>query len=213
MGSAPPAALRCAELLAALSLALDLGLGQLIEHFLRTCLLAVRLGQHMGGSTEDLHDIYYLALIQHLGCTAYADDTAALFGDDLIANAWLIRTDQGQPLEILRAVLQHVGTTEPLLQRSCQFLHVMLRLPSSSEVASGPCEDGQRLAERIRLGGRIQVALGQIYTCNEWFKCSVEFRTVLASYIIQRTVSLSPIVTSRFIVLSVLVQPWLRYCA
>ena len=48
----------------------------------------------MGVSAEDLHDIYYLALIQHLGCTAYADDTATLFGDDLVANAWLIRTDQ-----------------------------------------------------------------------------------------------------------------------
>jgi hypothetical protein len=74
--------LRLAELIASLSLAIDLGLGQLMENFLRTCLLAVRLGKVLGVSEQDLVDIYYLGLIQHLGCTAYADETAAIFGDE-----------------------------------------------------------------------------------------------------------------------------------
>jgi HD-GYP domain-containing protein (c-di-GMP phosphodiesterase class II) len=39
-----------------------------------------------------------------------------------------------------------------------------MSLPAkSAEIASGICEVGQRLAERIGLGERIQVALGQIY--------------------------------------------------
>jgi HD-GYP domain-containing protein (c-di-GMP phosphodiesterase class II) len=156
--------LRRAELLAALSLALDLGLGQPMENFLRTCLLAVRLGRLLGVSAEDLHDIYYLALIQHLGCTAYADETAAIFGDDLSANAWLLQIDQENPAEVLRALIQHVGADAPLLQRSRQLLHALMRLPAKrGEVASGHCEVGQRLAERIGLGEQLQVALGQIY--------------------------------------------------
>jgi hypothetical protein len=40
--------LRLAELLAAFSLAMDLGLGQPMEHVLRSWLIAVRLGDHVG---------------------------------------------------------------------------------------------------------------------------------------------------------------------
>ena len=58
MNQTPLVSLRRAELLAALSLALDLGLGQPMENFLRTCLLAVRLGRLIEASAEDLHDIY-----------------------------------------------------------------------------------------------------------------------------------------------------------
>src|ERR1700730_6855076 len=85
--------IRLAELIGALSIAIDLGLGQPMEKFLRTCLLGVRLGKLLSSSEEDLTDIYYLGLIQHLGCTAYADDTAAVFGDDIEANTWLFTTD------------------------------------------------------------------------------------------------------------------------
>jgi hypothetical protein len=50
--------LRLAELLAALLLAIDLGLGQTMEKYLRTCLLAVRLGKLLGTGEEDLAAIY-----------------------------------------------------------------------------------------------------------------------------------------------------------
>jgi HD-GYP domain-containing protein (c-di-GMP phosphodiesterase class II) len=164
MNQTPVAALRLAELIAALSLALDLGLGQPMEHGLRTCLLAVRLGTILGVSAENLADIYYLALIQHLGCTAYADETAAIFGDDLAANAWLLRTDQGHPTELVRALLQHVGAGESALRRTRRILNALITLPrKAAEVAIGHCEVGQRLAERIGVGARVQAALGQIY--------------------------------------------------
>ena len=48
MGAASSGRLRLAELIAALSLAIDLGLGQPMAHVLRTCLLAVRLGRALG---------------------------------------------------------------------------------------------------------------------------------------------------------------------
>src|SRR5579859_7820111 len=58
--------LRLAELLASLSLAIDLALGQPMESLLRICLLAVGLGKKLCVSEQDLLDIYYLALIQYL---------------------------------------------------------------------------------------------------------------------------------------------------
>src|SRR5215831_10697337 len=75
--------LRMAELLTSLSLAIDLGVGQPMEWVLRSCLLAVRLGEALGLSVHDCQDAYYLSLLRHVGCTATASGDAALFGDEL----------------------------------------------------------------------------------------------------------------------------------
>ncbi len=48
--------LRLAELIAALSPATDLGMGQPMEHALRACLLAVRLGEALGLTESELAD-------------------------------------------------------------------------------------------------------------------------------------------------------------
>ena len=74
------AELRLAELVTALSLATDLGMGQPMEHALRTCLLSQRLGEALGLGPARLHDVYYVALLRFLGCTADAHETAAAVG-------------------------------------------------------------------------------------------------------------------------------------
>src|SRR2546426_7827329 len=52
MRPATPDRLRLAELVAALSLATDLGMGQPMAHALRTCLFAIALGRALGFHTE-----------------------------------------------------------------------------------------------------------------------------------------------------------------
>jgi hypothetical protein len=64
--------LRLAELMAALSLATDLGMGQPQEQAIRTCLIAIAIGDRLGLSAVDLSDVYYVALLRFLGCTADA---------------------------------------------------------------------------------------------------------------------------------------------
>lgn len=55
--------LRFAELLGALSLATDLGMGQPLEHALRTCLVALQLGDRLGLRPAELSDVYHVALL------------------------------------------------------------------------------------------------------------------------------------------------------
>ena len=75
---------RLAELLAALSLAIDLGMGQKQEHVLRTCLLAVTLARQLDLNTAAISAVYYVTLLRLVGCTADAHETAFLAaGDDL----------------------------------------------------------------------------------------------------------------------------------
>src|SRR5213595_3111815 len=87
--SSSESSLRVAELIAALSLATDLGLGQPLEHALRSAIISVRLGDLMGLSEAELSQAYYLALLRFVGCTAAADDMASVFGDEIAARSWM----------------------------------------------------------------------------------------------------------------------------
>src|SRR5438045_6385138 len=76
---------RLAELVCALSLATDLGMGQPMEQALRTCLISMRLGAELGMAPAELADLYHVALLRFLGCTADAHETARAVGGDEIA--------------------------------------------------------------------------------------------------------------------------------
>ena len=68
--SAPTAAkrVRLAELLAALSLGTDLGMGQPMEHVLRQCHISMRFADRAGVDVSDRSVVYYTALLAWVGC-------------------------------------------------------------------------------------------------------------------------------------------------
>jgi response regulator RpfG family c-di-GMP phosphodiesterase/DNA-binding CsgD family transcriptional regulator len=77
------AAPRLVEVVAALSLATDLGLGQPMEHGLRSCLIATRLAEALDLATADREAIYWVTLLAMAGCTGDSSEMTALFGDDI----------------------------------------------------------------------------------------------------------------------------------
>jgi hypothetical protein len=78
---------RLAELVAALSLGIDLGFGQPMEHVLRQTLIALRLGERIGLGEEDRAVVYYAALLVNVGCHTDAHEQAKWFGDDIALRA------------------------------------------------------------------------------------------------------------------------------
>ncbi|MGN6577612.1 MAG: HD domain-containing phosphohydrolase [Nocardioides sp.] len=76
-----------AELLAAYSLATDLGLGQPMEHLLRSWRIAARLGAHVGLPDDEQAALFYVAMLSWVGCVADAPEVAASFGDDIAFRA------------------------------------------------------------------------------------------------------------------------------
>ena len=72
---------RRAELLAALSLAIDLGLGQPLEHMLRSCLIAMGLADLVGADALERDTAYYGGLLAWIGCHADSQEYAELFGE------------------------------------------------------------------------------------------------------------------------------------
>jgi HD-GYP domain-containing protein (c-di-GMP phosphodiesterase class II) len=74
---------RLAELVATLSLGIDLGFGQPMEHVLRQCLIALRIGEQLGLDEDGRATIYYTALLVNVGCHTDAHEQAKWFGDDI----------------------------------------------------------------------------------------------------------------------------------
>jgi hypothetical protein len=78
---------RLAELVAALSLGVDLGFGQPMEHVLRQCLVALRLAEVLELYPETRAVVYYTALLVGVGCHSDAHEQAKWFGDDIALKA------------------------------------------------------------------------------------------------------------------------------
>jgi len=83
----PARRVRLAELVSALSLGIDLGFDQPMEHVLRQCLIALRLGEHAGVPEGDRVAVYYTALLVNVGCHSDAHEQAKWFGDDIAVKA------------------------------------------------------------------------------------------------------------------------------
>src|SRR5437660_7367996 len=108
--------LRLAELVAAFSLATDLGLGQPMEHVLRSWLISARLGDHIGVKPDDRGALYYVATLAWVGCVADTAELATWFGDDIAFRGDSRQVDLAG-LPMLGFMLRHVAVGSPALPR------------------------------------------------------------------------------------------------
>ena len=161
-GSAPWP--RLAELIAALSLATDLGTGQPMEHALRTCLLATRAGRELGLDAETLSNAYYLALVRFVGCTADAHEQAINAGGDEIAYlSGLAPVLMGSMPEFLRFMVRHFAEDRPPLERARLLAAEMTRGKGHARRTMAiHCEVAMMLASRVGLGDAVGRGVGQV---------------------------------------------------
>ena len=101
-----------AELVAALSLGIDLGFGQPMEHVLRQCLIALRLAERIGLDEQERAVVYYTALLVNVGCHADAHEQAKWFGDDIAMKAVKYRHEL-RSVRTAAASMRLVGIGQP----------------------------------------------------------------------------------------------------
>ena len=151
--------IRLAELVTALSLATDIGVGMPMEIMLSTCLVSVRLGEALHLSDTELRQAYYLALMRHAGCTADSPRAAELMGNELGTFREWISINPTQPLQIMNVMWRGViDQNRPTLERFGLFIRSMSELPI---VATARCEVAQQLAARLEFDEPIQSGLRQ----------------------------------------------------
>jgi HD-GYP domain-containing protein (c-di-GMP phosphodiesterase class II) len=164
-GKLATAELRLAELIAALSQVTDLGMGQPPEDAIRSCLLATGLARSMRLSERDAGDVYYTTLLQHVGCTAYAHETAALFGGDDIAvrasGARIYFGDQKEALSYLLFELAKEAT--PLVRARAVIAALSKGQKVDEELTRSNCEVAVQVTRRLGLGSGVQRGLNEIY--------------------------------------------------
>jgi HD-GYP domain-containing protein (c-di-GMP phosphodiesterase class II) len=158
--------LRLAELIAALSLASDLGVGQPMEYALGSCVLAVRLGEALGFSESDLRGTYYQALLRFTGCRADAYIVAAVVGDELPFRGEAAPRYNGHMPEMFGVMVRHIRQANEgasPLQLARQVAQGFLAWPRMAEGFFGSCQVASRLAARFGLDEPIQQALLQSF--------------------------------------------------
>ena len=154
---------RLADLVAAFSLATDLGLGQPMDHVLRSWRIASQLGDHVGIEADHRADLYYVVTLAWVGCVADTPEVATLFGDDIAFRADSYEVDfAGLPL--LGFMLRHIGAGSPPLRRV--RLAAGLMATGGKAVQRGlmsHCLTTARLAERFELGEPVCRPLQQVF--------------------------------------------------
>ena len=159
-----PGRLRAAELIGALSLATDFGVGEPLEHGLRTTVIGVRLAESLGLGEEDRRAVYYVALLRYAGCTAESHLDAALFGDEIAVRAAMAPALFGSRAELFLAIARTMHAGEPARWRAVAVARALVQLRKTfRKGAAGHCEVTQAHALRLGLGTEIQAALGDVF--------------------------------------------------
>src|ERR1700751_1564001 len=119
MSSVAREKVRLAEVVALLSLGTDLGLGQPMEHMIRACLIALRLGERLGLAESERAVVYYSGLLAWVGCHTDAYEQAKWLGDDLaVKRDAHYGYDFGKAGPAAAFLVKHVGGAGlPLRQR------------------------------------------------------------------------------------------------
>lgn len=159
----PAAPVRLAELVAALSLGIDLGFAQPMEHVLRECLIALRLSEQLGLDERDRSVVYYSSLLLNVGCHSDAYEQAKWFGDDIALKA----NKYVYPLNSLRgaaSTMRMLGSGRPPIGRL--RMCVLFAISGRRDVAdmiSGHSRIAQVLAAQLALSDDVVDGIGNSY--------------------------------------------------
>ena len=158
---------RVAELVATLSYAADLGLGQPLDHCLRQTVIALRLADLAGADATDREATYYVGMLVNSYCHADASEQARWFGDDISMKGdgfEMLGMSTPQMAALLLRKLASHGSARDRVRRLATF-----PVKGQHEVETWLTTHtrlGSEFAERIGLGEGVRSALWQAY--EQW---------------------------------------------
>jgi HD-GYP domain-containing protein (c-di-GMP phosphodiesterase class II) len=162
-GAAPTGAeaVRRAEVVAALSLATDLGTGLPLEHGLQSTLVAMRLAQRLGVAPDTALDTYYGSLLFYVGCTVDAQTSAVLFPDGALLKHFN-PVIFGTPTQTMRGIVRALAAADSSLP--AQARRVATTLPRAirghQRHIVAMCEVAQMLTDQLALPPSVRALFG-----------------------------------------------------
>lgn len=147
------------ELLAALSVAIDLGLGQPMDHMLRSAVIGSRLADRLGLAPRDRDAVFYTCLVMWIGCHADSHEYTNWFGDDIAVRHDSYLVDwSGIPYQ--RFLLRNVGREFSLPKRAKLAAKLLIDARGNlGGLVQSHCLSASLLADEIGLGEGVGAAL------------------------------------------------------
>jgi len=150
-----------AEILSALSHALDITEGQPRGHAVRTAYIAMRIGQILQMDDTELCDLFIASLLKDAGCSNNAVRVYKVFAaDDLLAKRNVKLIDWSNPVESLQFALRHIMPGSTLVQK---IVHAIKQTRGSlrvmDEVTQARCTRGAQIARYIGFSDRVAKAI------------------------------------------------------
>jgi HD-GYP domain-containing protein (c-di-GMP phosphodiesterase class II) len=142
---------RLLGLLGGLAAVTDLGVGAANDESLRRCIVATRLARVAGCADEQIRDVVYISLLEHIGCTAFSYEAAEVWGDDIASTRTAFLMDFSDPRDVLRVwvpgMAAATGRSRPAVLATT--LRSMRRFDATAPVAT--CDVAREAASRLGL--------------------------------------------------------------
>ena len=135
-------------------MACDLGFGLPPEEAMHSCLIATALARERDMPEPEVADVFYTALLMHVGCSALSHETVAAWGDDRAVLSAVAGTNVADPGEMAGLIPVHHGGEAP-----CASGRASRPTPMSPagqrfghDFDTGSCEVASATARRVGLG-------------------------------------------------------------
>lgn len=140
-----------ANLLGALSYALDLTEGQPVGHCLRSTWIGMRIGRAMGLPDMQLWELYYTVMLKDLGCSSNAARICELYLSDDIAFKRDSKTLGDSLPKVLGFILSHTGRRSKLGDRLRAVLNIVQNGEAIvDDLIQTRCHRGAEIAASLR---------------------------------------------------------------
>ncbi len=151
MSAAAPSDIHLAEIVSALSYALDITEGQPAGHAIRCCWIGMHIGQRLGLDDAALSDLYYTLLLKDVGCSSNAARLCQLYlANDLQFKSDYKFIDHTLP-QLLGFILSHTGMKESLAERFRAIIHIARNGGEiARELIETRCTRGAEIARQMR---------------------------------------------------------------
>ena len=148
---------KLADLLGALSYALDLTEGQPQGHCIRCCWIGTRIGEAFGLSDDVLKDLYFTLLLKDLGCSSNAARICELYLADDISFKRDFKTIDVSLSAALRFVFSQTGLESGLSERIRTLVNVIQNGGKiAREMMETRCHRGADIAAQMRFSEAVQ---------------------------------------------------------